>query len=272
MISSDLVYLHYKEPLKKIPKKEGVGYYGTILMSKKMDRIQCHICGELFESLGSHLNRTHGTTAKEYREKYQVARGTALISEAYRLRLKNRMLEWIKNMTPEEKEEYKRKVLAAVRKSNDSRPYRKKTPLRLEVKNKRGTCPDQLLDKIKRVAKELGRTPGRKEFDDYFGTHKYQTNILQTFGGWKNAVRMCGFEPYESKKGRAGYSKEHLLALLRVFYKRKGIIPSTSDFKRGVFPDMNVYLRNFGSIKEARKLAGIPEYKRMKGNNVSRYT
>jgi ROS/MUCR transcriptional regulator protein/Homing endonuclease associated repeat len=253
-IDKNLTFKHYKEPLRAIPKGEGFGFYGAILMTKDMDKIQCHVCGETFRSLSGHL-ATHGMNGKQYKEKYQLAYETALVSESFRFELKHQTLEYFRSLSEEEKEAMKQRQREAMRSHNYDRVQPKQ---QLETKNKRGTCPDQLLDKIVKVAHKMGRVPSKKEFIQECGTQRYVHLIYKTFGSWVEAVQLAGFKPKEREFH--GFTDEQLLNLLKSFYKQYGSPPSYSDFSRGLLPSMDSY-RRFGGIVEARKLAGVPEYK-----------
>lgn len=78
-----LVYENYKSPLKEVPKDKGFGYYGVIALTKDRSLMQCHICGELYASVALHI-RKHKMDADEYRERFQLARGSSLIGESTR--------------------------------------------------------------------------------------------------------------------------------------------------------------------------------------------
>ena len=114
MPKQELVVKNYKEPLKKIPKGEGFGYYGAVSMSVDGMKIQCHLCGEMFQHLGGHIWQTHKMKLSDFREKFQLSYSTPLVGDNYRQYLKERTLDWIKSLTPEEKEEYKRKSKEAM--------------------------------------------------------------------------------------------------------------------------------------------------------------
>lgn len=87
-----LVLVNYKEPLLKV--EDGFGYVGAILTTIDGEKIQCHICGSLFSALGPHLYKTHETNVSEYKERFELARETALVSEKYRRILKERSIKF----------------------------------------------------------------------------------------------------------------------------------------------------------------------------------
>lgn len=254
LLDNNLTIKNYKEPLLPILKKDGFGYYGTLIASKDGQTIQCHICGKLFANLSSHVRQAHKISIPDYREKFQLAYSTALVSENERMRLKECTLAWLNSLTEKQKEAYKRKA----RKNQKIKSTPQQT-IRLETKNKRGTCPDQLLQKIKDVAKELNHTPSLGEFIDVTGTQRYKHLIFKTFGSWKNALGMLKMQPKTNanKGGRRRYGDEELLEYLSLYAQENLKIPTATDCKRGLLPDYYAYIRRFGSFEKARELAGV---------------
>lgn len=253
-IEGDILFDGYKEPLIKIEK--GYGYYGTIALSKDKALIQCHRCGKMYRALGPHVLNTHKLTLDEYREQYKLAGSNGLIGEKTREALietydkhKRQVLERWKSMSVAEKLEWKAKHIA----SNKSR---KGTKMRLEIRNKRDNCPDQLLDKIKRLYSKLGRMPSVKDFKKEYN-EKHTGTIYYIYGSWTNACEMAGLTSIKSElQGR--YSKVKLLDYLRTFYKEHGRSPRSSDFSKGLLPSNKVYIRKFGNLNQARYEARIP--------------
>lgn len=265
-----LTLKHYKEPMRAIPKSEGFGYYGAVLGSLDGKYIQCHICGNLYGELLPHVRMAHKVSNQEYREQFQLAGSTALVSEEQRELKKQRALEFFKSLTPEQKEAMKRKArqnFLKWKEESGDKGFRAMVahPIKLETKNKRGTCPDQLLDKIRQVKEKVGHTPTLREFIIETGGQRYKHLIFQTFGSWNNAVKMLGFTPNENKgfKGeRRVYKREELLEYLRIFAEENRTVPTATDSKRGWIPDLYVYKRHFGSLENARQEAGIYDFLR----------
>lgn len=257
----------YKEPLSKI--EGGYGYLGAISLSNE-GKIQCHICGKTFENLTFHI-RTHDLKVKEYRIKFRLAKQSRLISEKERDRLKYVMFK-IRDMV--NWKEVSKKALAGRMKFLEKNPTKGKELLSLEHKNIRGTCPEQLLSIIRDCQKSYGYAPSYEEFILFTGTQRFFRPIKKTFGSWSNAVRKAGFEPKTELKGRTKgikeikYETEELLEYLQDFYRENNSIPSRTDFIRGLLPPFEHYLRRFGSIVEARRLAGIPEWQSQKGRRT----
>lgn len=123
----------------------------------------------------------------------------------------------------------------------------------LEERNKRGLCPDQVLEKIKEASELLGRTVGYEEFKEM---HKgrYISSIKYLHGSWSAAVRKAGFMTRDELRHP---NREKLIQDLIDFYDMHGRIPMTSDFNRGLLRDKTVYIRVFGTLNNARIEAGM---------------
>lgn len=245
-----MFYTTYKEPLRAV--EEGHGYYGTLLYSPSKDVIQCHVCGEWFKALyggyKGHLT-THGLDKKKYLEKFELSRTTKLISEGVRNGARDRYMK--------RDAAFYVSALANLNTDNAMRNRRTATlgkKIRLETKNKRGNCPDQLLDKITQVAEENNGKISIPLFKKRWGGG-YTSTISQTFGSWKKAVELAGF-----RDGRSiHYTDIELLTFMKNFYNEFKRVPVNTDFARGYLPSINVYYRRFKTLNEARRRAGIPQ-------------
>ncbi len=251
-----LILMNYKEPLTKV--KEGFGYYGALLLSLDKKKLQCHICGNLYEHVGVHLRHAHKMTAYDYKVKFQLSTRTALISESVRMKLKQIAYNSFHNLSQKEKKEIHEKAIEGTKKFNKERGSGWTTAL--EIKNKRGTCPDQTLAKIAECRDSIGHVPSRTDFKLYCGTQRYLHLCKSHFGSWTNALKRCGFKNKEWKKGKeTKKTNDELLNALSEFYEDTGKIPTASDARRGNIPYEDIYVRRFGGWQKARKLAGIPE-------------
>jgi hypothetical protein len=254
-----LVLVNYKEPLIPIEEGFGFGYVGAILTTLDGSKIQCHICGDVFSMLGPHILAAHGMNVVDYRDRFDLARTTKLISETRRQEMKERALAYFASLSESE-------ILEIKQRAREGNLNRRTTEdwtweIRLETKNKRGTCPDQCLEKIRTIAEKLGRTPSLDEFIVECGTQRWMHAIRKTFGTWNNAVEKAGLTPKERKRDTRGkkYTDEELLEILAQYWRTEGIVPTETDVRRGLIPDSAIYCRRFGSLVEARRLAGITE-------------
>lgn len=63
--------------------------YGDLgILASHEDKVQCHICGKWFRGLNNHVLRSHGWTADEYREEFQLNRKQGLIGSDTREKLR----------------------------------------------------------------------------------------------------------------------------------------------------------------------------------------
>ncbi len=249
----------YKMPLK--PVEKGFGFCGALTFDIQ-GRLQCHICGELHDNLGFHIRKHGKMGGQEYKEKFQLAYDTALISERQREKRKIRMAKTWAMMTADQR---------IARKAKSRRRWLqwkrgKQKPMSLEVKNKRGICPDQLTELIKQAAEHYKRNPSQREFCQFHQTTRFIPPIKRTYGSWNNAVKAAGFIPLSkrrtSPKGikKNKYTNEDLLTMLHGYYEEHGVTPSASDSRRGFLPSEAVFIRRFGSFPNARKAAGLPNW------------
>lgn len=268
-----VVLSHYKEPLRPLPLSVGFGFYGTLAETKSGDGVQCHLCGKLFTHLAAHIQRGHKITTKAYKEQFGLAGKTALSCEQYRQTLKQRTLHWLSLMTDEEKKAYQAKRIIAAR-ANGRKATSHGFKQTLETKNKRGTCPDQLLDRLQKVAEKIGHTPTVGEFIRETNTQGYLHRIRATFGTFSNALKMAKLEPRKrtlprGKDSREWYSDDELLEHLKIYVETYGRVPTGTDCRKGLLPHMGFYVRRFGSLVRAREFAGIKTPPRPRGSGAT---
>lgn len=238
---------NYKEPLRKF--EVGFGYIGAITLSKDRTKIQCHYCGYFYENLSQHV-KSHGITVSQYKENTGLMSKTALIGEKLRLR---RMMTF-QNLTPEQRKNFiesGRKHASPMQ--NLTGKNGSHSP---EWQNLRGSCPDQLLEKVREVAKKVNRTPRVRDFKKFYPG--YVNAIYITFGSWQGAIKASKLEPYDPLKREVRISSDSLLEHLRRFYEINGRTASWSDMRRGLLPNDETYRQRFGTLNEARKRAGVP--------------
>lgn len=211
---------NYKEPFMHF--KQGYGFEGVLLFDGTTDTIQCHFCGNWFGSLPHHLAREHGMSASEYKKKVGLRQTTALISETLRSKLiANGNQKRLQNLRKGGKktEEQKKKISATLRN------------LVRETQNELGTCPEQIIDRLLKQYKELGRTPGSKEIKGY-------ETMIRVYGSYKKACEVAGIpynDPLEAlKRGRIKRSlktsKEVIINFMFEFFVKEGKLPIRKDF------------------------------------------
>lgn len=249
-----VLFYGYKEPLRKF--EGGYGYQGVLSYSKDRDKVQCHLCGGLFRSIGNqHLRLVHDMDAKTYKEKTGLSQNTALIGEGLRKTLMDRpQVITVNNSSSEAAKaslEARKKLWEQAK--NDPELRVKLWPKRtLEHKNKLGLCPDQLLDVIKKTKDSFGRVPTMEEFKG-FHHGRFIGSIVLTFGSWGNALAKLGLET-----NWKAHTRKSLIQAMKDFYKVHNRSPHWSDHNRGLLPSVRSYRLHFSSLNEARLFAGLP--------------
>lgn len=246
----EVLIQNYKEPLKPVAEVlgQGYGYMGTLITDKEKTKLQCHLCGKFFVMLNRHI-RLHNLQAYEYKKIFHLSPTTALIGEAMRERMSEGYLKRQLNGDNARKglEAYWQEV------REGKRPPQKHNRS-LEWKNKNGSCPEQLLKKIKVLAEELGRTPSSNEFSRLSGSNAH--TVRTVYGSWGNALRLLGMT--EGKPGfPPRHTEESVLQAIQDFYGIHGRIPRKSDFNRGYVCSTGTIRKLFGTTTKARELAGV---------------
>lgn len=180
--STESVIINYKRPLRKV--KDGFGYLGVVTYDKGKTHTQCHICGSFYVGLGYHVRKAHNLSVNDYREEYSLRRSVPLIAPITRQKHIDNWRYANKDARAAMLDRMKRgreKIATLNTNGNTNKT------LSLEARNLRGTCPDQLLNKITLLGQTLGRAPSQKEFIKHY---KLDVRVVyQTFGSWKNAVK-----------------------------------------------------------------------------------
>ena len=112
---------------------------------------------------------------------------------------------------------------------------------------------EELLEELRACAARLGASPTMREFaEDPEATIHPQT-VVDHFGSWNAAKREAGLMP------RRRASNDELLLALRNLGEELGRRPTTRDMEeaRGRVPSRGVYVKAFGSMREALRLAGF---------------
>lgn len=113
--------------------------------------------------------------------------------------------------------------------------------------------PEDLLDDLRRVADDLGRSPTRMEYEEHgaYSAAPFRTQ----FGGWNGGKEAAGLEttPWKGQK----ISDEVLLEDLRHMADELGRAPTTEDIKNSGSYSLGPYYERFESWGRALDEAGI---------------
>lgn len=193
----------YKEPFMEF--EGGYGYEGAVLFDGETDKIQCHLCGHWFGSLSAHITARHKMNVSDYKEMVGLRQSTALVNDTVREKLiKTGMDKRMRNLCNRKGKKMSEETKEKIRQTN----LRKKE-LR-EEQNHYGTCPAQLLDRLRKATEENGGTvPTTRHLG------KSLTELLvRTYGSLRDACFQAGLEYSnadieKTKKGVKVISKYH---------------------------------------------------------------
>lgn len=236
----------------------GMAFRGCVSYKPKEDRLQCHECGEWFDSLSAHIRGSHKPlSVADYKTKHCLRQSTSLINRrmqsalAAAARPEGQAALRVYRQTPEYKESSRRGGASHPKGRGSRFAYH------YEARNEKGTCNAQLVVRIAEVVKEFGITPSIKEFESR-GIHLY--SILDSFDV-KNVAELMdklGFGRCVNKgNSKPAISDADLLDGLRDFYVRRGRLPGTREFGQGALRARSLYCKRFGSIRSSFALAGL---------------
>jgi len=112
---------------------------------------------------------------------------------------------------------------------------------------------DNLLDEIRRLSVDLGKTPTKEEMR-YRGKYKV-SQYERSFGTWSDALLKVGYEPKETHRRK--YTRDDVLNGLRDVASTLGKSPSVNDINEHAPFSAAVVYNYFDSIDEARRTAGV---------------
>lgn len=245
---------NYKEPFMEFEAPDwndgkAYGYWGVLLFDGKTDTMQCHLCGDWLEDLQNHLIKEHSIKPNDYKQIVGLGKKAVLLNEKTRAKLIANGLKQAKNLTPGNN--HSKRTKAKIAKSLKERGNT------MEAKNEKGTCPAQLIDRLKKKHHELGRTPTREEV----GCSK---TIKQVYGSMKEACRVAGI-PYRKegqiiKGSNTKYSKVFCIKFLRDHYKEYGEFPRHKWYlengKEGIYTAIRTKFDKKELFKEALRDGG----------------
>ena len=245
--------IKYNSPSGKIninkwipPFKEvegGFGFVGVLAEDSKTGQLQCHVCGNWYELLTSHIWGKHQMLSADYSERFGLLRSTAL--KCMRIRK-------IQSKVMQEMRKSNSKYRYCFSKNNEAAANRKGKPKAVEAQNKFGVCDLQVRDRILLLKKKLGRTPALTEVIDEYGGG-FAGIIHSRYSSYIKLVRDIGLTPvYSSFNPRFKNEKEwrnHLLDIGRKAIKKgkplilKKMLPTNEQ--RYIYR----YFKSFGHYK-----------------------
>jgi len=208
---------NYKEPFMKFKSEFGsFGFEGVLLFDGTSDKVQCHLCGDWFKSLPHHIFREHNMRSSYYKSLVGLRQTTALIGESTREKL---ILSAINSKKVNN-------LIPGRQKTNEQREkisYTLKNSCR-ETQNERGTCPEQLIERLKTRAKELGRCPTQREIS-------FLPTLTKVYGNFREACIIAGLNPL--KLGRtlvkSKFTIEYTKGEIKKFFEENNHFPNSKS-------------------------------------------
>ncbi len=142
-------------------------YFGQFgVLADDGDRVQCHVCGDMFDLLGAHANHKHGLPADQYRQAFGLMQKTPLAGPTYRGKRRqfvdhllppdNPNHERIRNLTTDQR---KAAMANVVRRSEHdfhrTPPERTRAPLEAKYGDPRGHPDEYLVEVAAMFVEEL---------------------------------------------------------------------------------------------------------------------
>lgn len=122
----------------------------------------------------------------------------------------------------------------------------------LRTNQPKEASPEELIAALQELSEKLGSAPTAAQMnsDGAFSVKPYR----RVFGGWNKSLRAAGMEPQHAMN----LSKTQLEKEIQRIVERIGRPPVTEDIASYSRFSLKPFVREFGSLSEARKAAGHP--------------
>ena len=138
---------------------------------------------------------------------------------------------------------------------------------RLRKWRKRQETKNEMLQHLRELSTELGRTAGALDVDRAGKfSHVY---YHKCFGGMMNAQRLAGLIPNETGRHQV-HSDSDLLAHLQELSESLGRPPRHQDVRDAGKFSSHPYTNRFGGLKKALRLAGVKTTKRRRSRPITK--
>ena len=227
--------------------QSGQSAQGVLVLDTRVDKVQCHECGEWFASLPDHIWRVHQMKIRAYKIKHGLPQKSALCNERIRGQLVDHGYDQLSKRGAEIRAAASRGVAARL----SARATRGGTGPSYACRNRRERCHAQLLTRLKKLAATLGRNPSHEELKR---ADLHPSSLVYLFHlPLREIFSLAGL----TIDVKPVYTRELLAEMLRDFYVKRGRLPSGSDYRRGAVPSRNVFRKFFGSLNNAFFAAGL---------------
>jgi len=219
----------------------GEGKLGCMLATLDGEKLLCHICGETFACLASHLRMYHNKDRKEYRDDHSLLDSQALTSPKLIEKKKRPLRPYCGTTFRDNPALGKRaREMSAL---NKRRVLSKR---KIGFLNKRGTCPPQINDAFVVAAKKYQGDFGKVRVVDLPGpVASYLARHHGSFnGGKRNLFGIDG----NSRTGIIWQNKGQIFDAIKRFIDLNGFFPRYIDFcSQNDLPSSTSFCRVFGN-------------------------
>lgn len=220
----------------------GMSFRGALEYNEASGKVRCHECGGWFASVGIHCVR-HAMTVGEYRSRHGLNRHSPLHGPNAFATQRDQAPP--PNFT----------ARASVERANTARLNGRRTRMVAELRNEKGICQAQLLDRIREVSLAVGRTPSCEDLR-HAGMHVESLFAAFNVRSLGAVMTLAELEP--RPRGAKPYGRSTLIEMLRDFYVRHRRLPRYRDHSRmNLLPKKETFLLYFGSMEEAFREAGL---------------
>lgn len=160
--------------LPLMPNSNGIGFMGVKIQTEEKDLMQCCECGKWFIGVCWHV-REHGLTAASYKQKFGLNKLTGLVSD----KMSNSLSRANSG------------ILKRIRTKNSHLAVLKKPGCNptMQLRNKFGTCPDQLRHEVITYIHRFKKIPNCWSIKDGFNK---EPTIRAYYGTFNKALEEWG--------------------------------------------------------------------------------
>ena len=211
--------------------ESGHGFQGIILYDENCDKIQCHLCGDWFQSLSHHISRFHKMKTREYRLQTGLLVTTPLsIPSICQIKSKEASIRYYTHLK---------------NKLRNTTKIRHKRKMRMQEMNRKGTCPLQLEEKIEEINFLNGKIR-RKDVPS--GLLKA---IYSRYGTWNRYLTLTNRQLNTTR-----LSDNDIKRILKCFVEKNKYFPTRSQMNNRMCLPLFSYrpvVRIFGSLSNAQR-------------------
>lgn len=230
------------EPFMNV--KKGFGYLGVVMYDEQDDKVQCHVCGSWFSSIGLHIKKAHNVTPDDYKMEYGLSLRTALCSKA---------LSRAHSKSATELYQSKARTLTRGTKGRRRRIPKRYYTQTIQAKNSRSLCDLQIQGRYDVLKKIVGREPVFSDYQKH--DHKLYATMCARYGSINKFREFMGGTQMNNSEWRE-LPNTTLIAALRHTASKLHRAPKTKDFQNSR-PNTATFYRHFGSWSNALRMAGL---------------